>query len=142
MTAAFVTGAALPARAATNRRTCPRMSGELSAVDTYFPVYQRNRAPTIKFDGEAGISVSMAPIRAFTTADRDATPLFSYADPDTFVPNKPVPPSDQAWPSGDGRGVPMKGTKGSFTQPNLKKYGPFPDFFKVRVARFLEAVAA
>lgn len=131
MTAAFVTGAALPSRSSQNRRTCPRMSSELSPVETYFPVYQRNRAPTITFDGEEGISVSMAPIKAFVDVDKNAPPLLDYSGPDDFVPSKPVPPSAISWPSGDGRGMKIVGTKGSFTQPNLKKYGPFPDFFKV-----------
>lgn len=47
-----------------------------------------------------------------------------------FIPNKPAPSPGAGWSSGDGRRVPMKGTTGSFTQPNLRQYGPFPDFLK------------
>lgn len=47
-----------------------------------------------------------------------------------FISNKPAPSPGAGWSSGDGRRVPMKGTTGSFTQPNLRQYGPFPDFLK------------
>lgn len=138
MTSAFVPGTALPAPASRTRvASCPRMadSSPTAVVDFYFPVYQRNRAPTITFDGEDAVSMSMSPVKAFAEANKTDAPLFSYADPDEFVVNKPVPPSPISWPAGDGRGNPMKGTKGSFTQPDLKFYGPFPDFYKVRAQR-------
>lgn len=133
MTPAFVPGAALPTRTSRSRATCsPRMS---SAVDQYFPLYQRNRAPTISFDRDVGVSLSMAPIQAFEDTDSTDGTLFSYADPSAFVPNKPIPPSPISWPGGDGRGNEMKGTKGYYSQPNLFEYGPFPDFYKVRTCR-------
>lgn len=99
-------------------------------VEDYFPVYKRNQAPFISFDGEQGISLQMKPVKAFQESDTTEPTLFSYVDSDTFIPSKVTPPSPISWPSGDGRGVPMSGTEGSFTQPNLKEYGPFPDFFK------------
>lgn len=140
MTSAFIPGAVLPVGASRTRVAgCPRMAvaspSSSSVVDQYFPVYQRNRAPTITFDGEAGVSMSMTPVKAFAEADITDAPLFSYADPDEFVPNKPVPPSPISWPSGDGRGKPMSGGKGYFSQPNLTTYGPFQDFYKVRAER-------
>lgn len=107
------------------------MQDSASVVDKYFPVYQKHRAPVIEFNGVEGISVAMPRLKAFTEVDKDEAPLFSYLGDDEFVPNKPVPPSPISWPGGDGRGNVMNGTKGSFTQPNLKDYGPFPDFFKV-----------
>jgi len=50
--------------------------------------------------------------------------------PPQFIPNKPGPSPGTAWSSGDGRQVALKGTKGSFTQPDLRRYGPFQDFYK------------
>eukprot|EP00177_Eucheuma_denticulatum_P004607 GFKZ01008383.1.p1 GENE.GFKZ01008383.1~~GFKZ01008383.1.p1 ORF type:complete len:143 (-),score=4.97 GFKZ01008383.1:1389-1817(-) len=112
----------------------PRMSESSmdtdAVVNKYFPLYQRSRAPLISIDGSQGVSVSMAPVVAFTETDKTDPLLFSYDDPDSFVPNKPVPPSDISWPSGDGRSTLIKGSRGSFNQANLKFYGPFPDFFK------------
>lgn len=137
MAPAFVPGAALPRASARGRRgTCTRMSADASeVVERYFPAYQRHRAPVIAFDGQQGVSVAMPPIAAFAEADRDAAPLFDYSD-GAFVPDKPVPPSPISWPAGDGRGVVLEGaTKGFFSQPNLREYGPFPDFFKVGFAR-------
>ncbi|PXF49016.1 hypothetical protein BWQ96_01154 [Gracilariopsis chorda] len=99
-------------------------------VDEKYPTYARNRAPFISFDGETGIRLEMKPVQQFALVDKTTEPLFDYSDPDEFKPNKPVPPSPISWPSGDGRGKKMNGTKGYFTQPNLKEYGPFPDFFK------------
>lgn len=58
----------------------------------------------------------------------DKGTLFDYDDRE-FKASK-VESVGAAWPSGDGRRVEMKGTMGSFTQPNLRTYGPFPDFFK------------
>lgn len=101
-------------------------------VEAFYPVYRRNRAPTITITGDTSVSVSMAPIKAFVEVDKTAPLLFDYSDPADFIPNKPVPPSPISWPSGDGRGVECKGTKGSFDQADTRKYGPFPDFFKVR----------
>lgn len=132
MSPAFVTGALLPLRSAHKQgQVCTRMAVDGNAVvDKYYPLYRRYRAPTIVVDGEKGISVSMAPIVAFEETDKTDAPLFDYNGGE-FIANKPVPPSSISWPSGDGRGVAMGGTAGSFTQPNLKDYGPFPDFFKV-----------
>lgn len=101
-------------------------------VESYFPAYERHRAPLITFDGEKGVSVAMPPVGSFEEVDKTAAPLLDYSDPDAFVPNKPVPPSAISWPGGDGRGNVIKSRTGSFTQPNLKEYGPFPDFYKVR----------
>lgn len=100
-------------------------------VNKYYPIYQRNRAPQISFDGQRGVSMSMAPVKAFAEVDKTEDTLFDYSDEDEFVPVKNVPPSPISWPSGDGRGKKMRGTTGSFTQPNLKYYGPYPDFYKV-----------
>ena len=75
--------------------------------------------------------MAMTFVDAFTEVDKTAEPLLDYSDEDVFVPSKPVPPSPISWPSGDGRGKECGGTDGSFTQPDLQKYGPFPDFFKV-----------
>ncbi len=99
-------------------------------VEQYYPAYRRNKAPVITFNGSEGVRLEMTRIKAFQEVDDDTPPLLDYSDPDEFVPNKPTPPSAISWPSGDGRGVKMTGTKGSFTQPDLKTYGPFPDFFK------------
>lgn len=136
MTPAFVTGPALPASRSRSHHTCPRMVGAQQVVDEKYPIYLRNRAPFIRFDGESGISLEMKPVQQFASVDKTTEPIFDYSDPDEFKPNKPVPPSDISWPSGDGRGKKMTGTKGFFTQPNLREYGPFPDFFKVRVPLF------
>lgn len=135
---AFIPAAPLraPSTSATPRcrqgpATGVSMSAE-SVVDKYFPTYVRNRAPTIVITGKESVSLSMAPIAAFTDVDKTAAPLLDYSDPDDFVVNKPVPPSAISWPSGDGRSDPdFVGVKGRFNQPNLTKYGPFPDFFKV-----------
>lgn len=134
---AFVSGAALPVR--TPRRASQsrvKMSSAEDVVNKYYPLRVRHRAPTITFDGVVGIRLSMKPIAAFVEVDKDTPSLFDYSDPNEFVPNKPVPPSAISWPSGDGRGVAMKGYKGFFVQPNLKEYGPFPDFYKVRLFLF------
>lgn len=115
----------------TNKCTQTRMAAQ-DVVDKYFPAYQRNRAPTIEIIPDTAVSLSMAPIEAYATVDKTDAPLLDYANPNEFVPNKPVPPSAISWPSGDGRSDPnFKGTPSSFDQPNLKLYGPFPDFFKV-----------
>lgn len=107
-----------------------RCSASPPQVDQYFPAYRRNKAPVITFNGNEGVRLEMTRIKAFQEVDNDTPPLLDYSDPDQFVPTKPTPPSAISWPSGDGRGVEMNGTKGSFTQPDLKTYGPFPDFFK------------
>lgn len=86
-------------------------------------------APFISFDGEKGFKLEMKRVAAFAEVDDDAGSLFDY-DVDRFIPNKPAPSPGAGWSSGDGRRVPMKGTTGSFTQPNLRQYGPFPDFLK------------
>lgn len=137
MTPAFITPTPLSLSLTPTRKpvtSSPRMSASSvdadAIVNKYFPLYQRSRAPLISIDGTQGVSVSMTPVVAFTETDKTDEPLFSYEDPDSFVPDKPVPPSDISWPSGDGRGTLIKGSRGSFTQPNLKFYGPFPDFFK------------
>lgn len=139
MKLAFVNGGSLNVRGVsaakntTQKVVCPRMAtGQAKeVVDEYFPTYERNRAPTISFDGEKGVSLSMAPIQAFTEVDRNEAPLFDYSSEDDFKPNKSVPPSPISWPSGDGRGKPCQGYLSEFIQPNLKEYGPFPDFYKV-----------
>lgn len=100
-------------------------------LDTYYPIYRRYRAPTITIKGDESVSVSMAPIKAFTDIEKSAAPLLDYSNPSDFVPDIPVPPSAISWPSGDGRGNECNGSKGSFDQADVKKYGPFPDFFKV-----------
>lgn len=131
MQAAF-TGTALPraARAPATRRDVPRC--ELDVVTKNYPAYRRNKAPVIEFDGSNGFRISMVRVKAFAELDADTEPLLDYSDPGVFVPTKTSPPSAISWPAGDGRGVSMRGTRGSFTQPNLKTYGPFPDFYKVR----------
>lgn len=120
-------------KSTTQKGVCPRMATgpAKEVVDRNFPVYERNRAPTITFNGKEGISVDMAPIQAFCDVDRNEAPLFDYSAKDAFKPNKPEPPSAISWPSGDGRGKPCEGYVSEFTQPNLKEYGPFPDFYKV-----------
>lgn len=125
-------GSALPraARLSAVRRDAPRC--ELETVSKNFPAYRRNKAPVIEFDGDAGFRISMERVKAFAEVDADTEPLLDYSDPDVFNPTKPGAPSAISWPSGDGRTATMTGTMGSFTQPNLKTYGPFPDFFKVR----------
>lgn len=135
LSAAFA-GQALPlsTRATQSARVVPRCS--LAEVEKYFPEYRRNKAPVISFNGEEGIKLQMTRIKAFQEVDNDTPPLLDYSDPDQFAPAKPVPPSAISWPGGDGRGRTMTGTKGSFTQPDLKTYGPFPDFFKVRIPSF------
>lgn len=120
---------ATPTLTRTTRRSVVRCS-VVPEVDQYYPVYRRNKAPVISFDGNDGVRLEMTRIKSFQELDNDVQPLLDYSDPDEFVPNKPIPPSPISWPSGDGRGVKLSGTKGSFTQPDLKTYGPFPDFFK------------
>lgn len=111
--------------------TATRMSAQ-SVVEKYYPVYRRHKAPVIEFRGDTGIALNMVFISAFAEVDKDAPPLLDYSDPDAFVANKAVPPSAISWPSGDGRGnTDFKGVGSAFTQPNLKTYGPFPDYFKV-----------
>eukprot|EP00171_Calliarthron_tuberculosum_P002360 IDg2360t1 len=141
MEAAF-TGAALPraTRVLATSRNVPRC--ELDVVTKNYPPYRRNKAPVIKFEGVDAFRISMERISAFTEVDADTAPLLDYSDPDVFVPSKPTPPSAISWPSGDGRSVSMRGTRGSFTQPNLKTYGPFPDFYKVRSCVRARATAA
>ncbi len=124
-------GAALPRGTSvrTGRHVTPKCT--LAIVEEKFPTYRQNKAPVITFNGNLGIRLSMERIGAFTEVDEDTPPLLNYADPDVFIPNKPVPPSAISWPSGDGRGMKLSGSKSRFTRPNLKTYGPFPDFFKV-----------
>lgn len=131
-------GQALPVstRASQTARVVPRCS--VAEVEKYFPAYRRNKAPVISFNGEEGIKLQMTRIKAFQEVDNDTPPLLDYSDPEQFAPVKPVPPSAISWPGGDGRGRTMTGTKGSFTQADLKTYGPFPDFFKVRICSFLD----
>lgn len=103
-------------------------------VDENYPLYERYRAPVITVKGDVGVSVGMEVIPAFCEIDKNTPPLLDYSDEFEFEPNKPLPPSAISWPSGDGRGNDLKGVRSFFTQPNLKTYGPFPDFFKVRCA--------
>lgn len=110
-------------------------------AESFYPLYRRNRAPTIVVKGEDAVSISMAPIEAFADVDITTPPLLDYSDPDEFVPDIPVPPSAISWPAGDGRGNECNGTKGSFDQADLKKYGPFPDFFKVRFFSFFFCIS-
>lgn len=131
MTAAFVPAVSLPSSRTRHRQVCVRMSDAAKVVDDNYPVYVRNRAPFITFDGQKGISLAMKPVKQFAIVDAGTPPLFDYSAPDDFKPEKPTPPSPISWPSGDGRTVRMRGSRGSFNQPNLKTYGPFPDFFKV-----------
>lgn len=132
---AFVTAApvlkaspALPSSRAPN--TCAPRASAQDVVDRYFPPSRRDRAPTIEVT-DVYVSLSMAPVAAFTTADKDAPLLLDYSDPNEFVPSKPTAPSAISWPSGDGRSNEFKGVASDFDQPNLKLYGPFPDFYKV-----------
>ena len=102
-------------------------------VEEYFPAYRRNKAPLISFDSEVGVLLENKRVTAFKELDdEDSGPLLSgiYDEPDSFTKKHPVPPSAQSWPSGDGRKKKISGDKGNFTQPDLKNYGPFPDFFK------------
>lgn len=124
MTPAFLTGPTLPlSRARVARSTCSPRKSNAPYVTAQAEGASENGAGSLpKVFGEPG---------AMTPANGTATTLFDYTTEDTFVPDKPVPPSAISWPSGDGRGKECKGTKGSFNQPNLKLYGPFPDFFKV-----------
>eukprot|EP00168_Porphyra_purpurea_P011693 TRINITY_DN297_c0_g2_i1.p2 TRINITY_DN297_c0_g2~~TRINITY_DN297_c0_g2_i1.p2 ORF type:complete len:143 (+),score=55.93 TRINITY_DN297_c0_g2_i1:121-549(+) len=126
--ASTLRGAAVSRRApAAARAAGVRM--EVAEVEVYYPKVKRHEAPFISFDGEKGVKLEMKRVAAFTEVDNDAESLFDY-DVDRFIPNKPEPSPGTAWPSGDGRRVPLKGTKGSFTQPDLRRYGPFPDFYK------------
>ncbi|KAK1858559.1 hypothetical protein I4F81_001160 [Pyropia yezoensis] len=120
-------GAAVRRAPAPVRALTPRMS--IAEVDVYYPFEKRHEAPFISFDGENGVKLEMKRVAAFAEVDDDAGSLFDY-DVDRFISNKPAPSPGAGWSSGDGRRVPMKGTTGSFTQPNLRQYGPFPDFLK------------
>lgn len=137
LSAAFA-GQALPVSTGASRtaHVTPRCS--IAEVEKYYPEYARNKAPVITFNGTEGIKLQMVRIKAFQEVDRDTPPLLDYSDPEQFQPVKPVPPSAISWPGGDGRGKTMTGTKGSFTQPDLKTYGPFPDFFKVCISSVLD----
>jgi len=89
-------------------------------------------APYIVFDpidGEKGVKLELKEVPVFASDDADlGETLFDY-DNGKFKPVK-APNMGIAWPSGDGRRIKMTGTKGYYAQPNLKEYGPFPDFFK------------
>ncbi|CAN8063833.1 unnamed protein product [Agarophyton chilense] len=105
-------------------------AGAQSVVDEKYPLYARSKAPFISFNGKDGIYLENKPVKQFALVDKTSEPLFDYSDPGDFKPDKPQSPSAISWPSGDGRGISIKGTKGSFNQANIKEYGPFQDFFK------------
>lgn len=125
------TGPALPraTRTLAGRHATPKCS--LPEVEKNYPLHRRSKAPVISFNGDQGVRVSLERIAAFAEIDADTPPLLDYSDPGAFVPSKPTAPSAISWPAGDGRGMELSGDKGNFTQADLKKYGPFPDFFKV-----------
>mmetsp|Transcript_8807 Transcript_8807/g.23101 ORF Transcript_8807/g.23101 Transcript_8807/m.23101 type:complete len:143 (-) Transcript_8807:361-789(-) len=137
MVCGFVTGSgAGVARAGTARRrdaACVRMADDAAAVvAAKFPLVLKNKAPYIVFDpidGEKGVKLELKEVPVFASDDADlGETLFDY-DNGKFKPVK-APNMGIAWPSGDGRRIKMTGTKGYYAQPNLKEYGPFPDFFK------------
>mmetsp|Transcript_8039 Transcript_8039/g.17286 ORF Transcript_8039/g.17286 Transcript_8039/m.17286 type:complete len:143 (+) Transcript_8039:40-468(+) len=137
MVSAFVGGSAqrLSSRTPARGRSAVcglRMSDDAAGVVAEkYPIYVKNKAPFIVFDpidGEQGVKLEMVEVPAFATSDDSAGTLFDYDD-GKFKPSPP-PNMGIAWPSGDGRGTKMTGTKGYYSQPNLKEYGPFPDFFK------------
>jgi len=109
-------------------RVCGLQMSAVEVVNEKYPLSKKHKAPVISFEGNSGLRIEMKKIEAFTEEVESTESLFSY-DNGKF---QPVKPKDMgiAWPSGDGRQVKMTGTKGSFTQPNLKEYGPFPDYFK------------
>lgn len=135
LSAAFA-GQAFPVSTRTARTARVTLRCSVAEVEKYFPAYRRNKAPVISFNGEEGIKLQMTRIKAFQEVENGTPPLLDYSDPEQFTPVKPVPPSVISWPGGDGRGKTMTGTKGSFTQADLKTYGPFPDFFKVCISSF------
>lgn len=100
----------------------------LPEVEQNYPEYLRNKAPHISFSGESGIFFSMERVKAFTE-DTGEPPLFNYYEKN-WSEDKPATPSPISWPSGDGRKVEMEGLISTFTQPNLREYGPFPDYLK------------
>nr|7Y7A_AA Chain AA, Linker4 [Porphyridium purpureum]7Y7A_AW Chain AW, Linker4 [Porphyridium purpureum]7Y7A_EA Chain EA, Linker4 [Porphyridium purpureum]7Y7A_EW Chain EW, Linker4 [Porphyridium purpureum] len=96
-------------------------------VNAAYPKNIKNKAPVISFDGKKGVKLEMVTLQTFAGDDSEDT-LFDYSS-GKFMPQKPAD-MGIAWPSGDGRQAEMKGGKGSFNQPDLRKYGPFPDFLK------------
>eukprot|EP00172_Hildenbrandia_rubra_P000300 Plantae.Rhodophyta-Hildenbrandia_rubra.ctg11379.p1 GENE.Plantae.Rhodophyta-Hildenbrandia_rubra.ctg11379~~Plantae.Rhodophyta-Hildenbrandia_rubra.ctg11379.p1 ORF type:complete len:142 (+),score=4.24 Plantae.Rhodophyta-Hildenbrandia_rubra.ctg11379:256-681(+) len=98
-------------------------------ITQYYPPSTRSRAPFITISPDRNsLRLEMKPVETFVNQADDKGTLFDYDDRE-FKASK-VESVGAAWPSGDGRRVEMKGTMGSFTQPNLRTYGPFPDFFK------------
>jgi hypothetical protein len=94
--------------------TTPRCVAE---ADKYFPAAKRNAAPHISFSGKSGVFLSMKRVEAFCNVDKSEQPLFEYGEKN-WAADKPTAPNSIAWPGGDGRGVPMSGTRGSFTVGN------------------------
>ena len=72
----------------------------------------------------------MKPVETFTNTDPDIEQdtLFDYDD--SLFGEVKREQVGTSWPSGDGRRRGVEGTVGSFSQPNLRIYGPFKDFYK------------
>lgn len=136
MTMAFTPSVPLIARTKHSHESNSVCMKLATTTEQYYPVYRRNQAPYITFDGNTGFKLEMKAVSSFRETDKTEDTLFNYNSDDVFEPKKTTPPSPISWPSGDGRGVPMTGPQGAFTQPNVKEYGPFPDFYKVSESVF------
>lgn len=142
MVQAFITAVPLSTTTSTvtkiNKCSTTSMAAAEETVEKYYPAYRRDRAPKIVISPDTSVSVAMSPVDAFTTIDKSEPSLLDYSNPSDFVVKKSTSPSAISWPSGDGRSDPdFVGVPSQFDQPNLKSYGPFPDFSKVCFYLFL-----